>query len=137
MHLIWKRPDGFHGASPSDFVVHELGGGHSRLWLHKSDRDQYPFRIAGGWEEKEATVRLNNLVNLLPHPAASWIDYLNKLYDHSMKDDRQKFFDDLLTWLDDLDKHVKGDAWEVDILSEALRVTTTRLQEVRREFLKI
>ena len=25
MHVIWKRPDGFHGADPSDFMVVNLG----------------------------------------------------------------------------------------------------------------
>ena len=65
MHLIWKRPDGFHGASPTDFRVVDLGG-RSRLWLHKVDRDQYPFRIAGGWEEKDGSVLLNNLIELIP-----------------------------------------------------------------------
>jgi len=136
MHLVWKRPDGFHGAAPSDFVVFELGG-HSRLWLHKVDHDQYPFRIAGGWEEKEATIRLNNLVNLLPHPTENWIDHLNKLYDNSLKDDRPKFFEDLLSWLEELDQYVKGDTWEAEILSEALRMTNSRLQTMRREFLKV
>ena len=51
MHLVWKRPDGYHGATPSDFNEADLGE-NVRLWLHKSDKDQYPFQIAGGWEER-------------------------------------------------------------------------------------
>lgn len=136
MHLVWKRPDGFHGASPSDFTVFELGG-HSRLWLHKTDRDQYPFRVSGGWEEKEATVRLNNLVNMLPQPTAAWIEYLNKIYDDTLKDDRGKFFNELVNWINELAQHAKGDTWETDILVEALRVTADRLEEARAGFLKV
>jgi len=133
MHLIWKRPDGFHGAAPTDFLVVELGG-HSRLWLHRTDKDQYPFRIAGGWEENEGTVRLNNLVNLLPQGDSDWLSYLNRSYDHSMKDDRKDFFDELRRWLEELPQHVKGDTWETEILHQALRLTADRLTSLRQSF---
>jgi len=135
MHLIWKRPDGFHGASPNDFRVVDLGG-RSRLWLHKADRDQYPFRIAGGWEEKDGSVRLNNLVNLLESDDQSWLEYLNRTMDHSIKEDRTVFIDDLLSWLTDLKQHVKGDTWETEILSEALTVLSERLSVLRTRFVQ-
>lgn len=135
MHLIWKRPDGFHGATPQDFFVLELGG-HSRLWLHRDDNSQYPFRIAGGWEENEGTVRLNNLINLLPKPQASWIDYLNRSYDHSMKDDRKAYIDELTVWLRDLMNCAKGDTWETEILQEALKLTIDKLSGLRDSFTK-
>lgn len=135
MHLIWKRPDGFHGASPTDFRVVDLGG-RSRLWLHKVDRDQYPFRISGGWEEKDATVRLNNLINLLEDDDKTWLAYLNRALDHSIKEDRKVFIDDLLSWLTELQQHVKGDTWETEILGEALTVLSERLVVLRGRFVK-
>ena len=52
--VIWKRPDGFHGANPSDFMVVDIGS-ESRLWLHKSDFENFPFRISGSWSgEKDS-----------------------------------------------------------------------------------
>lgn len=135
MHLIWKRPDGFHGASPSDFSVLELGG-HSRLWLHKTDRDQYPFRIAGGWEENDGTVLLNNLVNLLPHGQSDWLNYLNRSFDHSMKDDRKIFVEEIIAWLQSLKSHAKGDTWETEILREALDQTCERISAVKDQFIR-
>lgn len=135
MHLIWKRPDGFHGASPADFSVLELGG-HSRLWLHRTDRDQYPFRIAGGWEENASTVRLNNLVNLLPRAQNEWLEYLNKSFDHSMKDDRKDFVDELQTWLQDLGQHAKGDTWETEIMQQALHLMSERVKTCRDVFIR-
>ncbi len=135
MHLIWKRPDGFHGASPSDFSVLELGG-HSRLWLHRTDKDQYPFRIAGGWEENTGTVRLNNLVNLLPLGQKEWLSYLNHSFDHSMKDDRTIFVEELTEWLQSLKEHVKGDTWETEILQQALRLMSERVQSYKEAFIR-
>mgnify|MGYP001612242466 CR=1 FL=1 len=133
MHLIWKRPDGFHGASPTDFRVVDLGG-RSRLWLHKVDRDQYPFRIAGGWEEKDGSVLLNNLINLLESDDKGWLEYLNRAMDHSLKEDRTVFMTDLLSWLTELQQHVKGDTWETEILREALTVLSERLVVLRERF---
>ncbi len=133
MHLIWKRPDGFHGAAPSDFSVLELGG-HSRLWLHNKDKDQYPFRIAGGWEENVGTVRLNNMVNLLPLGEASWLEFLNHSFDHSMKDDKRQFLDELIDWVQGLRGHVKGDTWEAEIMSQALALTSERLKSLKIQF---
>jgi elongation factor P hydroxylase len=66
MFVVWKRPDGYHDATPSDFQIVEAGA-NARIWLHKSDREWYPFRISGGWQESDATRRLNGLVNL-PNP---------------------------------------------------------------------
>ena len=33
MHIIWKRPDGFENAQPSDFFKISLSNG-AQLWLH-------------------------------------------------------------------------------------------------------
>jgi hypothetical protein len=53
-----------------------------------------------------------------------------------MRDDREKFINDLTRWLDDLALHVKGDTWEAEILTEALRRTKSRIEEAREGFLK-
>jgi len=134
MRVIWKRPDGFLGASPEDFRVMELEG-HSRIWLHKTNKDQYPFQVAGGWEENADTVRLNNLVNLLQEPAQSWLEYLNHSFNHTIKDDRREYFDYLTSWLNELSGSLKGDTWEVEILDRAINTTKKRLNEVGPQFL--
>ncbi len=133
MHVIWKRPDGYHDASPSDFSTCDLGG-NIRLWLHHKDHDQYPFRIAGGWEEKEGTIRLNRLINLLPASDERWLEHLQHTYDHSMKDDRKTYINDLIGWLRELSQHVKGDTWEVEILSMTLNLAAERLEKLKSTF---
>ncbi len=135
MHLVWKRPDGFHGALPSDFTVVDLSD-NIRLWLHKSDKDQYPFRIAGGWEEKEATIRLNNLVNLADATPNSWVEKLNHFYDHSMSDNRQTYLADLIAWLEELGRCAKGDTWEVEIMQHAVNFTKNHVMSAKEGFLK-
>ena len=64
MKVIWKRPDGFLKSIPSDFMVLEMPS-QSKLWLHRSDQDNFPFRISGGWQDEESTSKLNQMVNLL------------------------------------------------------------------------
>lgn len=135
MHVVWKRPDGFHGASPADYEVVSLGG-HSNVWLHKADHSHYPFRIAGGWQESEATKRLNNLVNLLPKKDPQWVSTLQKIWSDTMADDAGKFIDDLIGWIIDLKQHLKGDTWEVEIMSQAFDEVAERLKTVRSDFLK-
>lgn len=135
MHVIWKRPDGFHGADPSDFVVVELGK-HSKIWLHKTDHSWFPFRVAGGWQESEATKRLNNLVNLLNQGDPAWIQCLTKLFNDSMADEGEKFYDDLILWLTELRSHLKGDTWEIDIMNQAVVEVASRLTKVKAVFIK-
>lgn len=134
MHLVWKRPDGFHEATPGDYQVVDLGQNFN-LWLHKQDKDQYPFRIAGGWEEKEGTVRLNNLVNLLGQPDELWLKQLEFFYDHSMKDDRVKFVQDLQEWVMQLTSCPKGDTWETEIMKQALSKVHHRVSGVEADFI--
>ncbi|SMF54919.1 hypothetical protein [Pseudobacteriovorax antillogorgiicola] len=134
MHLVWKRPDGFHEALPSDYEVVDLGN-NFKLWLHKKDKDQYPFRIAGGWEEKEGTVRLNNLVNLLASNRDAWLAHLKHTYDHTMKSDKGKYIDDLLSWLNELKDCPKGDTWETEIMTQAVTQTWQRVSEVKDDFI--
>lgn len=135
MHVIWKRPDGFHEASPIDFTVIELEG-HSRIWLHNSDKDQYPFRISGGWEDDDGTVKLNNFINLLPCSEEEWLNYLLQKYNNSLKDNPKEFYTGIIDWLQSLKKHLKGDTWEVDIMVVAIDLTSRKLNEYEADFLQ-
>lgn len=135
MHVVWKRPDGFHDADPADFMVVNLGN-RSKIWLHKRDHSWFPFRVAGGWQESEATQRLNSLVNLLPKDDKAWADALSKLYDDSMGDDPTRFLDDISRWLVDLRNHLKGDTWELDIMGQALAEVEGRIAKVKGEVVK-
>lgn len=135
MHVIWKRPDGFHDANPADFMVVNLGN-RSKLWLHKRDHSWFPFRVAGGWQESEATQRLNRLVNLLPQDDQAWVDALLKIFDDSMGDDAARFIDDLTRWVLDLRNHLKGDTWEIDIMSQALAEVGERVGRTKVPFVQ-
>lgn len=133
MHLVWKRPDGFHQAEPNDYRVIELGR-NFKLWLHKTDHDQFPFRIDGGWEEKDNSVLLNNLVNLLDQDQEELVQYLQNYFDHSMKDDRSQFIADILSWIQELQKSPKGDTWEVEIMTQAMQKTFECVNAVKESF---
>ena len=135
MHVVWKRPDGFHDADPADFLVVNLGN-RSKIWLHKRDHAWFPFRVAGGWQESEATQRLNSLVNLLNQNDQAWVEALSKLYNDSMGDDPARFLDDISRWLLDLRNHLKGDTWELDIMSQALAEVEARLAKSRDSVIK-
>ncbi|MCX6116959.1 MAG: hypothetical protein NT027_05420 [Proteobacteria bacterium] len=134
MNVIWKRPDGYHGAEPKDFVIVEVAG-KSRLWLHKSDVKWYPFRISGGWQEQEATQRLNSLVNLIGKPMSYWSKQLLADHSHSMTDDPKKFFSETLDWLQSLKTVLKGDTWEVEIMANAIDEVEARLKDTKNAFL--
>jgi hypothetical protein len=134
MHVVWKRPDGFLGAEPKDFYVVDVAG-KSRLWLHKSDDKWYPFRIAGGWQEEEATQRLNSLINLIGKPMSHWSKIMVTHWQHSMTDDPQKYFDETMQWLQSLSKVLKGDTWELEIMSHSLEEITTRLKDAKTAYM--
>ena len=129
MNVIWKRPDGFYVAAPSDYYTHELSKGYS-LWLHKTDKLTYPLRVSGGWEDQKATEELNSLVNLLPCPDEDWLQYIKKLLDNSM-DDEAEFFDSLFKWLENLKQHLKGEHWELLVLEQILKAICKRLVRVQ------
>jgi len=134
MFVVWKRPDGFHGASPADFRVVEVGG-ESRIWLHKTDNQHFPFRIAGGWQEVEGTQRLNNLVNLLNRKSSDWVDWLVHSFDNSMAENPKTFLTAMTTWLHDLRGSLKGDTWEVEIMGQVLNEVERQLETARAAFL--
>jgi hypothetical protein len=133
MNLIWKRPDGYHGAVPSDFTIVRIGD-HSNLWVHRHDRDTFPFRISGGWEEEAQTKRLNNFVNMLSQSDEEWVAFLNQSFDHSMKDQPKDFCQDLYRWMTELRSLVKGGHWEVEIISKTLESIHTRIEKVESIF---
>lgn len=135
MHVIWKRPDGFHNSLPSDYRVVELEG-HSRLWLHKNDKDTFPFRISGGWEEEKGTIKLNNLVNLLGQPEAIWIAFLGKEYANSNAEDSKTYLKEVSNWLSELTHHLKGDSWEIDIMKQAIEETRLQVSAFKDDSLK-
>lgn len=134
MFVVWKRPDGFRGAEPKDFKVIDIGG-QARLWLHKKDVNWFPFRISGGWQEQEATQRLNALVNLIGKPNSHWIKRLAYEFNHSMSDDGKKFFQDTVTWLESLSAALKGDTWEIEIMAHAISDVQKRVLESKKAFL--
>ena len=85
MKVIWKRPDGFHDASPSDYLTIEIAS-KAKLWLHKKDEENFPFRISGGWQDEETTKKLNRLVNLLNKSSEKWDEWLRLDFSHSKLD---------------------------------------------------
>lgn len=135
MHVVWKRPDGLYGADPSDFAVVNIGN-HSRIWLHRRDHANFPFWISGGWQEEEATIRLNNLVNLIDKPEKEWLERLIKVFNDQMQDDSTKFINELCSWIDDLRLHLKGDTWELEIMNETFTELRNKLKSVKESFLK-
>jgi hypothetical protein len=135
MHVVWRRPDGFHGASPSDFKVLEIAG-QSRMWLHKTDTDWFPFRISGGWQDDDATKRLNHMTNLLDQPEAPWLSYMITTFHHSRHDDAKKFWEETTAWLKELKDNLKGDKWEVEIMALCIDDIAQRLSNIKQGFLK-
>jgi hypothetical protein len=134
MHVIWKRPDGFHGASPSDFKVVELQG-QSKLWLHKGDNQWFPFRISGGWQDEDATKKLNALVNLIGRENSEWLKLLEDQFGHSSAADAVSFYKETLIWLSELKNNLKGDTWEVEIMGAAISEIEQSLEACKKNFL--
>ncbi len=119
MNVIWKRPDGFHDATPEDYIVVEVAD-KSRLWLHKKDKENFPFRVSGGWQDEDSTRKLNNLVNLLTESDITWKSFLKKGFHDSSQDKFSAYLEELKLWLTELEDKFKGDAWEVDIMEDTL-----------------
>ncbi len=135
MHLIWKRPDGFLDSHPDDYTVIEIAS-KSKLWLHKRDRENYPFRVSGGWQDEGATVRLNSFVNLLPQNNSSWEKLLKSEYGNSEFEEPEIFFKELFKWLDLLSDNSKGDTWEIEIMGEVLNEVKGKILDTKQKVLK-
>ena len=135
MKVIWKRPDGYHDASPSDYLVVEVCP-HIRIWLHKSDQENYPFRVSGGWQDESASRKLNQLVNLIKKPTEEWVAFLTTLFNDSANESAQSFVQLEKNWLDELRRNLKGDTWELEIMEETLKEVKNRLDLAMPEFQK-
>ena len=129
MNVIWKRPDGFHGASPADFKVVEVAQ-TSRIWLHKRDQVNFPFRVSGGWQDEEATQRLNRMINLLDQSPKEWKSFLTEVMKDSEYDDLSSVCDYLKGWVNDFQQVAKGDTWEVEIMVQVLGEICRKLDTV-------
>ena len=134
MKVIWKRPDGFHEALPSDYTVVEVSE-NSRIWLHKTDQYNYPFRVSGGWQDEQASQKLNRMVNLIAKENKEWVKYLTEIFDHAETDNPQTFLKKESEWLDELGKNLKGDTWELEIMGETLKKLKHKLAQTAKDFL--
>lgn len=135
MKVIWKRPDGFLGASPQDYTVVEVAN-NSRIWLHKQDNVNFPFRVSGGWQDEDATKRLNRLVNLIDKGNPELLEHLLNDYYESNAEDGAKYIAELISWLDELKSNLKGDHWETAIMTEVMAELHSRVKASESEFLK-
>lgn len=134
MKVIWKRPDGFHGASPDDYEVIEVAS-NLKIWLHRRDHKNYPFRVSGGWQDEAATHRLNQLISLIPASDADWVAHLVATYEHSQASERSRFVSELLQWLSELRGNLKGDTWELEIMAETLQEVTRHIEVIAQTFI--
>ena len=132
MKVIWKRPDGFLMSTPDDFTVLEMPS-QSKLWLHKSDRDNFPFRISGGWQDEESSRKLNQLVNLLSKDDEKWLTWLKKDFSESNIPETENYLESLRKWLREVERGLKGDTWELEIMSEALKEIQKHVELMSRE----
>ena len=130
MHVVWKRPDGFHSASPEDFRIAEINP-TARIWLHKKDQENYPFRVSGGWQDKDATEKINCWINLIGQPSNLWLEKLQHEYNNSEVSKPETFIHELLLWLNELKKVSKGDSWEQDIMHQAFEKATEQIKKIK------
>ncbi len=129
MKVVWKRPDGFLHASPDDYKILKIRD-NVKIWLHKNDKDHYPFRIYGGWQDEQSTLCLNNLINLLPESVESLESYLLVKSDDS-RSDFSTFLQEILTWIEKVEGHLKGDTWEIEIMQLVLDEVQSRIKVVK------
>ena len=127
MQVIWKRPDGHHNSSPLDYKVVSIGEKYN-LWLHKSEHKWFPFRVSGGWQDEDATQKLNSLVNLIDTDKQNFIDFVIKDFNHSSSEDIASHLESLNNWLTELHQNPKGDTWEMDIIQFSIKEVEKILQ---------
>lgn len=135
MNVIWKRPDGFHGARPGDYIVVELQTNSSRIWLHKTDKSNFPFRVSGGWQDEAATKKLNELVNLLNCEKNKWLEYFNDNFHDSKFEDGKSYLTDLEQWINSLKENLKGDKWEIAVMNDTLEDLKLKMSQYKQSFL--
>ncbi|MDD9952499.1 MAG: hypothetical protein OXT67_13135 [Zetaproteobacteria bacterium] len=125
MHVIWKRPDGYLNAEPNDYRTVEVRE-DVKIWLHQQDKENFPFRISGGWQDENQTRRVNLFVNNLGASTSSWIALLEKDFGSSNYLSPAEYVKSLKGWVEEILNHLKGDQWEVHVMTvvfEELRVT--------------
>ena len=135
MKVIWKRPDGFHNASPENYKVVQLASG-ANIWLHRENTEWYPFRVSGDWAKEEGTIKLNRLINLLPNKDANWADHLIEIYFDAPTGDPEQFITDFIKWLDKVKNHLKGDTWELDIMEQVVSLIYDNVRSCSKDFMK-
>lgn len=133
MKVIWKRPDGFLMSTPEDFTVLKMPS-QSKLWLHKTDRENFPFRISGGWQDEESSRKLNQMVNLLSEGESEWVRWLKQDFSNSNTPEASKYFDKLRSWLQEVERGLKGDTWELEIMGEALSQIQKYVEKAESSF---
>ena len=89
--------------------------------------------MSGGWQDGEATKRLNRLVNQLK--ADDFATHLVSEYEHSMKGEAQEFITELESWVQELKDNPKGDTWETDIIINCLTTVQSRITHAKGDFL--
>lgn len=133
MNVVWKRPDGYHGASPADYELVPFEGSALKIWLHKKDSQNFPFRVSGGWEDEVATHRLNHLVNLFPKDKRAFKADLENLFHHSEFEQFSEYLSHIGDWLSGLKSCLKGDSWEIAIMLETIELLQKRLDGLKGE----
>jgi hypothetical protein len=133
MFVIWRRPDGYHGARPEDFRVVDVKG-DAVLWLHKTDRDWYPFQVSGGWQDEDQTIKINRFANLLDAGPSEWIQTMVSMFHDSPFDDTHEFSEDLETWMDTLRQCIKGDQWAREFMETVFVEIHSKLEASKGDF---
>ena len=108
----------------------------TKLWLHRTDKTNFPFRISGGWQDEESTHKLNVMVNLLATSSDEWISFLAEQFNDSNTESPKEFIDNKIKWLERMLEHLKGDTWEVEIMKETISQVKKQVEEQKSKFLK-
>lgn len=135
MFVIWRRPDGFHGAKPQDFKVVTLTN-NSKLWLHATDSKWFPFQVSGGWQDEDQTTRLNGLANLISSPLPDWVEHIVSDFHNAQKDDPKAYFEEMESWLFHISKNLKGDKWEQDFMEQVMQEIQRHLEASKSLFIQ-
>jgi hypothetical protein len=134
MHVVWKRPDGYHGATPADYRVVQVND-DANIWLHHEDTEWFPFRVSGGWQDEDATKKLNSMINLLDQSEEHWLNILSDNFSHSETDEAETYFKETLLWLQELKNALKGDTWEIDIMAAVITQLESNMKICHKSFI--
>lgn len=127
MHIIWKRPDGFQNSLPDDFERVQLSNG-AQLWLHKTEKDWFPFQVSGDWAGQTETQQLNKLINSIGLSDEAWNQIVADLNDGT--ESQAEYASKLVQWIDGLMPAAKGQTWELEIVHCALKDVKDKLVQL-------